>query len=167
MIYDYYRDWVRRLEARRARLGEWEFAAAEADTADLLLAVPAGWRPLVRDLHRSLLDVDPDYRFFDAVEDNARLRFLAEYSRGTEQAAHLVSEATRLSTSVCVVCAAAGERRRRLRPEILCDACFAADRAAAAERGEWYANLALLYFKSCDPAHPSPDDLAAFLDEES
>jgi hypothetical protein len=153
-------------EDRQTRMGEWGFEARHLREADLLLRVPVGWRQLVSELHVELLALAPDYLFFDAYDRGGRLGFDFIAFSSNAAARRVVARYRVKSTNVCVVCGDGGKRRVRGggRGYILCDACHAADRAAAQERGERYANLALLYFTSSDPAHPTPDELEDLLD---
>lgn len=163
---DYLRVRRETLLSRRARMGEAGFAALCVARTDLLLRVPAGWFRLVETLHFRLILCDPNHLLYDVYERDGRLVYQARFTPDARDSAHeLVAAAVRESTTICVICRAPGRLRERRPPRTLCAECHDADRAAMNERGERYANLALLYFMSCDPDHPTGAELEAWLDE--
>lgn len=166
--HDYFAARHGAIEERLTRMSEWGFAGSHLSERDLLIRVPTGWHPLVKELHKYLLIIEPAYLFWDAYDRDGRLEFvcLPEGANRVE-ARRLVEERSAASATICAICGGEGRPRPRERVYTLCDECSAADRAAARERGERYANLALLYFMSCDPAHPTPDELEAWLDSLS
>ena len=160
----YYAKRRRDLIERRARQEEWNYLARRTSRADFLALVPGGWHALVGRLHGQLLPIEPNYRFFDAYAHDGRLLFQASFSVLAEPLARaLIADAFERSAYTCIICTKTGATRERLLPTALCDHCFRCDREVARARGERYANLSLVSMASSDPAHPTADDLEAWL----
>ena len=154
------------LEARRVRQQEWDFLARILSPDEIAGAVGVGWRPLVAALHDDLIDVDRDYRLYELKERNAGLLVVARFARDAREAAsRRLVEAKAEALRTCEVCGGdARPRMNRPQPKTLCDRCSAADRAAAAEQGERYADAVLQYLMSGDAEHPTPEETLAWLD---
>lgn len=149
----------------RARVSEWGYRA-DAWTSDEVCAnVSSGWRPLVRDLHQCLLALDPDYILIAVNAGNGQLRVFARFAPEVSLQCEDEVSAVRYQAHVtCEVCGDRGQPRQRAAgTKVLCPDCFAADRAAAAERGERYANIVLRCLTSDDPDFPDPDRLEEWL----
>lgn len=163
-LIEYFRR--RRCEAldRRARCAEFDFIARALRPDDITADVPVGWRPLVRDLHRRLLEESPFYRLVQIEKRVGELRVYARYSPlASRECKVAIAAAVYAARVTCEVCSAQGKPRDRpTGPVVLCASCFAADRAAANERGERYAGFVLDYLRSGDPDHPDPEELEAF-----
>jgi hypothetical protein len=150
---------------RQARHAEWDYLAAQMEPDEICQSVGFGWQPLVCELHDELLELDPFYRLV-AIETKAGvLRLFTQFTPEiAAECERLVGAARYRAFVTCEVCGRDGRRRKRpTSARILCDDCFAADRAAASQRGERYADLALECFMSGDPEFPDPDALAAWL----
>ena len=108
---------------------------------------------------------DGDFRLVDVVAKNGELRVFARFAPEVAADCELeVGWARVQAIRTCEVCGEQGGKRR-LRPQVktLCDQCFSADRATAAERGERYAEILLAYLLSGDPEFPKPERLERWL----
>jgi hypothetical protein len=155
----------RQLAERRARQEEWDFQASRLTDADVVDQVGRGWRPLVRGLHRDLLRIDHHYRLYSIEEQLGGLRVVAKFARRAQaQADRRVQAARAQAFATCEACGHGGWLRpRRPQMKTLCDECSAADRAAAENQGEPYADAALAYFMSGDRNYPPPEETLAWL----
>ena len=165
-----YAEWFQmsRLRAqaeRRARRQEWDYLARKLDEYEVADEVGNGWRPLVLELHRDLLDIDPEYRLYDIRERLGGLAVIARYHQDARDgAARLLAVAKAQAVQTCVVCGEQGQlSAERPRLHVLCEKCFQYDRAAAFERGEHYANLLLDSLMSADRDYPTPEEMLAWL----
>jgi hypothetical protein len=164
-IGDYFARRAREDLNRAARHQEWDYQATALSADEIAGHVGPGWRPLARQLHHDLRCLDPHYRLFQVKEKLGRLRFYADFAGPfTSECHRRVAAAVAKAAKTCEVCGGEGRLRTR-RPwlETLCDACWAADRAAADERGERYAAIVLSYLLSGDPHHPTPDEIIEWL----
>src|SRR4051794_13032372 len=57
--FDYFAGRRRAIAERETRLSEWGYGGAHLTEDDLLLRVPGGWRPLVREISQGLVIIDP------------------------------------------------------------------------------------------------------------
>lgn len=157
---------IRQLEEQRARRQEWDFLAAKLSDEEVTDCVPVGWRRLVLRLHHDLLRLDPSYRLLELGEDMGGLLIDANYTLPTGwNFTRRIHQARAEALATCEVCSADGRLRvERGHMKTLCDDCWIADRAAAAERGERYAEVVLDYLTSGDDAYPTPEETMAWLD---
>lgn len=162
----YHAQRMRRLAERRARQEEWDFAATTLAETEIADAVGSGWRPLVLNLHRQLLELDPSYRLYSVGEELGGLSFIARTEATVSaRAARLIQAARAEALTTCEVCGDSGHlRAERPNMRTLCDECWQGDRQAAAERGERYADAALAFVLSNDDDYPSPEETLAWLD---
>ena len=160
-VGDYFSRRARERLDRDARHQEWDYRATALSANELAGDVGPGWRPIVRELHHNLRSLDPGYRLFQVKEKLGRLRFYASFAGPfTGECQRRVAAAATEAARTCEVCGDRGRLRTR-RPwlKTLCDACWAADRAAAEEHGERYAAIVLSYFLTGDADHPTPDEV--------
>lgn len=163
----YYSRRVRRLAESRARREEWDFLASRLSRSELAGEVGPGWRPLVFELHGRLLTVDRTYRLYSVAEELGGLVVIARFGPSCHSAAMRLLQAARAAAlATCELCGRGGTlRAQRLQLKTLCHDCWRSDRAAAATRGERYADAALAQLLSADDDHPSPEEIVAWLDE--
>lgn len=96
---------------------ELTFEQAEADLKDNVaigsIDVNAGWLPIVVDLHRSILRLDPeDYQVTQIKEKFGGLRFYYSVNKEYSMAvAELVRTAEKTASETCEVCGAPGHLR--------------------------------------------------------
>jgi len=152
---------------RQARHAEWDYLAARMEPDEICQSVGFGWRPLVCELYDELLELDPLYRLVGMEAKAGVLRVFAQFTpEVASECERLVGAARYRACVTCEVCGRDGHRRERPTSlRILCDECFAADRAAASERGQRYADLALEYFMSGDSDFPEPAKLEQWLSQ--
>jgi hypothetical protein len=162
----YYSRRMRLLVERRARQEEWDFLARRLADGELTDRVGRGWHALVLNLHQELVHVDPDYRLYIVEEDLGGLVVTARFARAAQvRAARVIQVARAEALATCEVCGLSGALRAdRRRLKTLCNACWTGDRAAAAARGERYADAVLAQLLSSDKDHPRPEETLAWLD---
>jgi hypothetical protein len=164
----YYEHQTRQRAAREDRLRLSDFRGADYGDDDLVARLPRGWHDIARLLHQRLLELDPDYRLYELRERfgllHVHARFAAEHN---EWCRTFLGRAAGRSARTCQVCGdAARVRDERRLIKTLCERCWNADRALAAERGERFADITLVCLSSIDPQFPDADDLAAWLDTD-
>jgi hypothetical protein len=162
----YHRERARQGRLRRARLEEWDYLAHTLAEQELARSVGAGWSRLVVGLHRSLLELDPDYRLYAVGERLGLLRYDVRLATPVETTGvRAIAEAQVTAATTCVVCTAPARLRvERPVPRALCGKCWSADRAAAHVQSERFAEALLSYLMSADPAYPGPEETLAWLD---
>jgi hypothetical protein len=163
---DYFTQRARRMLERHAVRQEWDYLARMQTKAMICDAISSSWRPIVCQLHRRLLTINPEYRLYGVREVDGGLVYDALFTQpdSSRLCRRLYTIARAEAARTCQVCGAdARLRHERPRLKTLCDACLAADRVAARDRGERYARLVLDYLMSGDPQHPEPEETLAWL----
>jgi hypothetical protein len=165
-VYQQHRHRV--LAEREERLYASGFVACNWRDVDLTDGVGPGWRRVVLELHRQLLELDPQCRLYEITQKDGLLRVRGGFARDPRANCRArIARAVARATHTCEVCGDISQlREERAIIRSLCNACWSADRALAAERGERFANLTLAQLLSGDPRYPEPDDIVAFLDSE-
>jgi hypothetical protein len=86
--------------------------------------VGPGWHPLLDQLHRELMLVDPGYRTVQVKEKFGNLRVYIDTAAG-DAAWNVISKFENLSSGICEACGKPGGHTKTVWIKTLCDDCAA------------------------------------------
>jgi hypothetical protein len=115
-----------------------DLARAADEFAALQIPGP-GWTPILDELHRQLVLLDPGYRLLQVKEKLGHLRVYAGFERSVaDECQRLVREAEARAARTCERCGQPGQLRQDRRWRLtLCDDCHAREPEGRPNPTDW------------------------------